>query len=158
MIEANNKMFAEGNSTERGKKKVSFYYSIIKDLNLLDKPQALKNIENFLITELKTNYSAFLFKYNNLFSKVITENERKLFGSRLTNPNNLYLFEDPNQALKTSNTDPDQIFNKYKSNNPEEIVEKMLEETNFISAQYIKLWHCYIDLFKISPRFSIAFL
>lgn len=34
----------------------------------------------------------------------------------------------------------------------------MLEETNFISSQYIKLWHCYIDLFKISPRFSIAYL
>lgn len=151
-------MFAEGNSTERGKKKVSFYYSIIKDLGLPDKSSSLKAIETLLISDLKANYSAFLFKYNNLFSKVITENERKLFGSRLTNPNNLYLFEDANQILKTSNLDPDQIFTKYRSNNPEEIVEKMLEETNFISSQYIKLWHCYIDLFKISPRFSIAYL
>lgn len=75
-----------------------------------------------MINDLKANYSAFLFKYNNLFSKVITENERKLFGSRLTNPNNLYLFEDSNQTLKTSNMDPDSVLNKYKSNNPEEIV------------------------------------
>lgn len=85
-------MFAEGSSSDRGKKKISFYYSIIKDLNLPDKPSSLKTIENILVTDLKANYSTFLFKYNNLFSKVITENERKLFGSRLTNPNNLYLF------------------------------------------------------------------
>jgi hypothetical protein len=44
MIEANNRMFADGNSTDRGKKKVSFYYSIIKDLQLPDKAQSLKNI------------------------------------------------------------------------------------------------------------------
>lgn len=44
MIEANNRIFAEGNSTDRGKKKISFYLSIIKDLNLPDKPSSLKAI------------------------------------------------------------------------------------------------------------------
>jgi len=36
-------MFAEGNSSDR-KKKVSYYYSIIKELGLPDKPSSLKVI------------------------------------------------------------------------------------------------------------------
>ena len=43
MIEANNRMFSEGTATDR-KKKISFYYSIIKDLGLQDKPSSLKVI------------------------------------------------------------------------------------------------------------------
>lgn len=37
-------MLAEGNASDRGKKKISYYYSIIKDLGLPDKPISLKNI------------------------------------------------------------------------------------------------------------------
>lgn len=55
-----------------GKKKISYYYSILKDLGLPDKPSSLKNIENILVSDLKANYTAFLYKYNNLFTKVIT--------------------------------------------------------------------------------------
>ena len=42
MIETNNRIFADG-ATDR-KKKISFYYSIIKDLGLQDKPSSLKVI------------------------------------------------------------------------------------------------------------------
>ena len=52
----------------------------------------------------------------------------------------------------------DKIFAKYKSRNPEEVIERMLDEVNHISSQFIKLWHCYIDMFRISPRFSVSCL
>lgn len=60
--------------------------------------------------------------------------------------------------LKCTNVSGDQYFSKYRTNNPEEIVEKMLEETSFISIQFTKLWNCYVDLLKISPRLTIAYL
>ena len=34
----------------------------------------------------------------------------------------------------------------------------MLNETNIISSQLVKLWHCYIDIFRINPRFAICCL
>ena len=34
----------------------------------------------------------------------------------------------------------------------------MLDEVNHISSQLIKLWHCYIDLFRVSPRFALSCL
>ena len=37
-------MFAEGNNTDRGKKKISFYMSILKDLGLPDAKNSLKII------------------------------------------------------------------------------------------------------------------
>lgn len=41
--------------------------------------------------------------------------------------------------------------------NEEDVIERMLNETNLISAEMIKLWHHYIDLLKISPRFTVAY-
>jgi hypothetical protein len=34
----------------------------------------------------------------------------------------------------------------------------MLEETNAVAAETEKLWQCFIDLLKVSPRFCIAYL
>ena len=69
LIEANNKMV-----NEKGQKLVSYYASILKDLNLSDKPVSLKKIENLLIADMKYAYSSLLYNYSTLFSKVITEN------------------------------------------------------------------------------------
>ena len=33
----------------------------------------------------------------------------------------------------------------------------MINESNLISAEMIKLWHHFIDLLKISPRFVTAY-
>jgi len=46
MIESNNILLAEGG----GKRAISYFHSIIKDLGIIDKPASLKNIENILIT------------------------------------------------------------------------------------------------------------
>ena len=81
-----------------------------------------------------------------------------MYGNRLINPNALCLFEDNSEILRYTSEDPDRIFNKYRSKNCEEIVEKMLDETNIISSQLVKLWHCYLDLFRIAPRFSVSCL
>ena len=59
---------------EKGQKLVSYYASILKDLNLSDKPVSLKKIENLLIADMKYAYSSLLYNYSTLFSKVITEN------------------------------------------------------------------------------------
>ena len=71
-------------------------------------------------------------------------------------PSNLALYEDDDKVC--SRAIEDRLFQKYKSKNPEDIVEKMVNEVNLVSAQYIKLWHAYLDLFKISPRFCFAAL
>jgi hypothetical protein len=64
----NNKLMAESHS----KRKISYYYELIKDLGLPDRPPSLRKIENVLVTDFKAKYSSLLSKYNNLFTKVIT--------------------------------------------------------------------------------------
>jgi hypothetical protein len=64
----NNRMMTESNN----KRKISFYYELIKELGLPDRPSSLKKIENVLVTDFKAKYSVLLSKYNNLFTKVIT--------------------------------------------------------------------------------------
>ena len=54
--------------------KISYYYSIIKDLNLPDKPETFRIIESILVDETKRNYEALLHAYSCLFGKVISEN------------------------------------------------------------------------------------
>ena len=49
---------------------------------------------------MKYCYSSLLYHYSTLFSKVITDNERKMYGNRIINPNALCLFEDTTQILK----------------------------------------------------------
>lgn len=44
MIELNHRTFYEGGTSDRTKKKISFYSSIINDLGLPDKPTSLKVI------------------------------------------------------------------------------------------------------------------
>ena len=114
MIEANNKIAVEG-----GQKPVSYYYSAIKDLNISDKPSSLARIEAILVTNMKYSYSSLLYNYSTLFSKAITEAEKKLYGTRLINPNALCLFEDADNVLKSNLEDPEPIFKKYRSKNSE---------------------------------------
>lgn len=79
------------NSTSK-KKKVSYYYSIIKDYNLPDRPDTLNLIESMLIGEIRKGYDLLLRGYSTLFGKVIGEPERRIFGNRLVVPNELGLF------------------------------------------------------------------
>ena len=98
LIEANNKINAESSN---GNRSFNYFQSILKDLNLPEKPSSLKKIENILIADMKYCYSSLLYHYSTLFSKVITDNERKMYGNRIINPNALCLFEDTNQILKS---------------------------------------------------------
>jgi hypothetical protein len=111
MVDANSRLMAANN----GKRRISYYCEVLRDLGLPDKPSSLRNIEGALVSDFKAKYSALLSKYNGLFTKVVTENERKLFGGKLINPNTLHLFEDSAQLLRPPNAD---LLSKYKSNNP----------------------------------------
>lgn len=113
LIEANNKINSESTI---GNRSFNYYQSILKDLNLPDKPSSLKKIENILIADMKYCYSNLLYHYSTLFSKVITDNERKMYGNRIINPNALYLFEDTNQIIKSVTEEPLQLYKRYRSN------------------------------------------
>lgn len=97
MIESNNKLMAD---IFNGGRIGSYYHSILKELNQPDKISSLKKIENILVTDMKYCYSTLLYHYSTLFSKIITDNERKMYGNSIINPNALCLFEDTNQILK----------------------------------------------------------
>jgi len=51
--------------------------------------------------------------------------------------------------------DPDDNFG---NNDMEILCSSVMNEINFISLQLFQLWHKYIDLLKISPRFIGAVL
>ena len=36
------------------------------------------------------------------------------------------------------------------------MAESILNETNLVSGQLLKLWHHFVDLIKISPRLAVA--
>ena len=97
MIETNKKV------SENGHKKVSYYSSVLSDLQLPDKPASLQKIESLLVMDMKYAYSSLLYSYSSLFSKVIKENEKKIYGNRIINPNALFLFEEPSQVLIGAN-------------------------------------------------------
>ena len=98
---------------------------------------------------MKEHYSLLLKEYGRIFGKAITEQHRKHFGHILVHPSQLTLFEDDGQK-------------KWREQNmlrggSDQLVQKILNESNLISGEMIKLWHHYIDLLKISPRFTTAY-
>ena len=58
-------------------------------------------------------------------------------------------------VLKDFNT---RLIERFRTNDPEQITHSIMNEANLISGQLFQLWHKYLDLYKISPRFCSAVL
>lgn len=114
-------------------------------------------VEEIVVKRMKRQYECLLKDYRVLFSRVITELHKQLHANILVHPNQLSLFEEDFISSKNS-SEEEKIYRRYRSKNINEIIENMLNETNLISGELLKLWHHYIDLIKINPRFASAHL
>lgn len=104
---------------------------------------------------MKRAYESLLKEYRHLYTRAITESHKQMYGHILVHPNQLSLFEDDYYPKVT---EEERLFKRYRSRNSNEVIESMLNETNLISGELLKLWHHYLDLIRISPRFATAHL
>lgn len=132
-------------------KEVSYLGAIAKQLKMPEDEGTLRAIEDIVVRDIKGGYNSLLKEYSHLFSRVITEQHRKQFSQLVVHPSQLVLFEDESKG-----TWKEQSLKSHKGNSLDQAVERMLNESNLVSGELIKLWHHFVDLLKMSPRFSTA--
>eukprot|EP01016_Furgasonia_blochmanni_P032969 TRINITY_DN3411_c0_g2_i1.p1 TRINITY_DN3411_c0_g2~~TRINITY_DN3411_c0_g2_i1.p1 ORF type:complete len:778 (-),score=192.07 TRINITY_DN3411_c0_g2_i1:19-2352(-) len=128
---------------------------------------------NRLLNNLKETYDRLFDYYNMLFSRCVLERQRKEFKKILQQPpmklilpefiyNENQIYEDDEAFSSTQKgPKPQQIMKlseKLKTNDLEILGNAVLNEVNFISGQLYQLWHKFVELLKVSPRFICAYL
>lgn len=113
-------------------------------------------------SQLKTQHESLLSLYNIIYNKCLFDKHKAKFNEYLQNkPTKLEIpdpLNDPDfiNSLKEFNIDVDTIKN-FTKQAPSEKLSNFLIEVSFISGEILYLWHKFIDLIRISPKFVTCF-
>lgn len=100
--------------------------------------------------------------YNLIYNKCLFDKHKKKFSDYLQQrPAQLEIpdpLEDPDflNSLKEFNIDIDTVKN-FTKQVPEERLSNFMIEAGFVSGEILYLWHKFVDLIRISPKFVCSF-
>lgn len=126
---------------------------------------AHQNVDVFcgrLLQTLKSQHADLLKEYNIILDKCLFEKHKKKYAEYLQQkPTKLEVpdpLKDPDflNTLKEFNIDASMI-SSYIRQDPEDKLKGFSIDVQYVAGELLFLWHKFLDLIKISPRFFLYF-
>lgn len=139
-------------------RKVSMTKYILDNL----KTESVESFCSRLKNDLVNQHESLLKMYNLIYGKCLFDKHKAKFNEYLQNRPTKLEIPDPLQdpefinSLKEFNIDIETIKN-FTKQVPSERLSNFLIEISYISGEILYLWHKYIDLIRISPKFVCCF-